>query len=320
MHQSSIFTVERLQRWISHNKIFMTLVILVILASVTSEYFWTWNNVMNVFRQASVIGMIALGVHFVVLIGMLDLSVGSILVFSGAIILWGQNLFNFDIPGSFILGATSGMILGSLNGLIVTYGRVPSFITTLGTMFIYRYFMMWVADAGAVSGSRISHTFLGHGYWLGIPVVVFPLILAAVSAHIVLSRTLLGRYLYAVGQNPRAAYSSGTNIRAVTITAFAISGMAAGLGAVLETARLNSISTANSGVYYELDAIAAVVLGGASLRGGKGTILGTVSGVLMFSILNNYMNLQNVSTYLQGVLKGLLIFLVLYRQNRLRED
>ncbi|RED56563.1 ABC transporter permease [Cohnella lupini] len=318
--QLSNIRTERFQRWIAGNKIFMTLIVLVFLASVTSEYFWTWNNIMNVFRQASVIGMIALGVHFVVLIGMLDLSVGSILVFSGAVILWGQNLFDLDIPGSFFLGAASGVVLGSLNGLIVTYGRVPSFITTLGTMFIYRYFMMWVADAGAVSGNRISHTFLGHGYWLGIPVVVFPLILAAVAAHVVLSRTLLGRYLYAVGQNSRAAFSSGANVRAVTIAAFAISGMAAGLGAVLETSRLNSISTANSGVYYELDAIAAVVLGGASLRGGKGTILGTVSGVLMFSILNNYMNLQNVSTYLQGVLKGLLIFLVLYRQNRLRED
>ncbi|QJD83943.1 ABC transporter permease [Cohnella herbarum] len=318
--QPTLVTTERFQRWISRNKIFMTLIALVFFAALTSDYFWTWNNIMNVFRQASVIGMIALGVHFVVLIGMLDLSVGSILVFSGAIILWGQNLFNFDIPGSFMLGAVSGLLLGGVNGLIVTYGRVPSFITTLGTMFIYRYFMMWVADAGAVSGSRVSHTFLGHGYWLGIPVVVFPLLIAAVSAHLLTSRTLFGRYIYAVGQNPRAAYSSGANIRMVTIVAFALSGMAAGLGAVLETARLNSISTANSGVYYELDAIAAVVLGGASLRGGKGTILGTVSGVLMFSILNNYMNLQNVSTYLQGVLKGLLIFIVLYRQNRLREE
>ena len=187
-------------------------------------------------------------------------------------------------------------------------------------MFIYRYFMMWVTDAGAVSGSKISHTFLGHGYWFGVPLVVIPLVIAAISAHFLLSKTVFGRYAYAIGQNPRAAYSSGANIRKVTVLAFAISGMAAGLGAVLETARLNSISTANSGVYYELDAIAAVVLGGASLRGGKGTILGTVSGVLMFSILNNYMNLQNVSTYLQGVLKGLLIFLVLYRQNRLREE
>jgi len=313
-------TTDNVRKWVSRNKIFMLLLGLAFLAAVTSDYFWTWNNVMNVFRQASVIGMIALGVHFVVLIGKLDLSVGSIVVFSGAIILWGQNLFGFDIPGSLLLGAISGALLGSLNGILVTYGRVPSFIATLGTMFIYRYFMMWIADAGAISGSRISHTFLGHGYWLGIPVVVFPLLIAAMSAHFLLSRTLFGRYIYAVGQNPRAAYSSGANVSRVTLIAFTLSGIAAGLGAVLETARLNSISTANSGVYYELDAIAAVVLGGASLRGGKGTILGTVSGVLMFSILNNYMNLQNVSTYLQGVLKGLLIFLVLYRQNRLREE
>jgi len=318
--QIAFASTGKVRRWVSRNKIFMLLLGLAFVASVTSDYFWTWNNVMNVFRQASVIGMIALGVHFVVLIGKLDLSVGSIVVFSGAIILWGQNLFGFDIAGSLLLGALSGALLGSLNGLLVAYGRVPSFIATLGTMFIYRYFMMWIADAGAVSGSRISHTFLGHGYWLGIPVVVFPLIVAALSAHFLLSRTLYGRYVYAVGQNPRAAYSSGANVNRVTLIAFALSGMAAGLGAVLETARLNSISTANSGVYYELDAIAAVVLGGASLRGGKGTILGTVSGVLLFSILNNYMNLQNVSTYLQGVLKGLLIFIVLYRQNRLREE
>ncbi|MFC5531286.1 ABC transporter permease [Cohnella yongneupensis] len=313
-------STANVQRWVSRNKIFVTLLVIALLAAVTSDYFWTWNNIMNVLRQSSVIGMIALGVHFVVLIGMLDLSVGSILVFSGAVVLWGQNLLNLDIAGSFALGAVSGLLLGSVNGLFITYGRVPSFITTLGTMFIYRYFMMWIADAGAVSGNRINHTFLGHGYWLGIPVVVVPLAAAAISAHLLLSRTVFGRYLYAVGQNPKAAFIVGANIRKVTIAAFALSGMAAGLGAVLETARLNSISTANSGVYYELDAIAAVVLGGASLRGGKGTILGTVSGVLLFSILNNYMNLQNVSTYLQGVLKGLLIYLVLYRQNRLREE
>lgn len=311
---------DNVQRWVSRNKIFVTLLVTVLLAAATSDYFWTWNNVMNVLRQSSVIGMIALGVHFVVLIGMLDLSVGSILVFSGAIVLWGQNIFNLDIPGSFAMGAFSGLLLGSVNGLFITYGRVPSFITTIGTMFIYRYFMMWIADAGAVSGNRISHTFLGHGYWLGVPVVIIPLAAAAISAHLLLARTVFGRYIYAVGQNPKAAFIAGASIRKVTIAAFALSGMAAGLGAVLETARLNSISTANSGVYYELDAIAAVVLGGASLRGGKGTILGTVSGVLLFSILNNYMNLQNVSTYLQGVLKGLLIYLVLYRQNRLREE
>jgi len=307
--------MARGRKWMKHNGMFLTLVVIVLLAAVTNPYFWLWSNIMNVFRQASVIGMIALGVHFVVLIGMLDLSVGAILVVSGSVVLWAQNAFGLDIISSFAIGGLTGFLLGSVNGLLVALGRVPSFITTLGTMFIYRYLVMWIADGGAVSGSSIQHTYLGHGYWFGIPIVIFPLLIAALAAHLVLTRTVLGRQLYAIGQNPRAAYISGANVQYVTIVAFALSGLAAGWGAMLETSRLNSISTSNSGIYYELDAIAAVALGGASLRGGKGAILGTVSGVLMLSVLSNYMNLQNVSTYLQGIVKGLLILFILNRQS-----
>ncbi|URN94430.1 MAG: ABC transporter permease [Candidatus Pristimantibacillus lignocellulolyticus] len=303
----------REMKWLGNYKSFVSMLIIFVLASVTNEYFFTWENIVNIIRQASTIGIIALGVHFVVLLGMFDLSVGSVLVISGTVIMGSQSMFGTDIILSMALGIIVGCLVGFLNGFIIAYGRVPSFITTLGTMFLFRSIAMWYGSGGAVNGTYIRYTELGHGSIWGIPYLVFPLIVVAVSAHIVLTKTLLGRYIYALGQNPMAASLSGAPTRWIVITAFAISGTAAGMGAVLETSRLNSISTSSSGILYELDVISAIVIGGSNLKGGKGSILGTVCGVLMLTMISNYMNLQNVSPYLQGILKGILLLVILYR-------
>ncbi|NOV00051.1 ABC transporter permease [Paenibacillus planticolens] len=304
-------------RFVQKNHVFLIIVVFFVIASVTSDYFLSWENLMNLFRQASVVGMIALGVHFVILLGMVDFSVGSVLVFSGSIIMVLQGIDGFGIWLSSIAGVIAGMLLGLLNGVIVVYGKVPSFITTLGMMFAVRSISLWYASGGALQGKYSQYTSLGHGYTLGIPNILFPLILAAILAHIVLTRTLLGRYIYAVGNNRIAAFLSGTPMHWVTIIAFGISGLAAGVGAILETSRLNSISTSSSATTYELDVIAAIVIGGANLSGGKGTIWGTACGVLILSMISNYMNLENVSPYLQGILKGILMLAVLYKQKKM---
>jgi ribose transport system permease protein len=303
-------------RFMQKNHIILIIIVFTIIASLTSEYFLTWENLMNLFRQASVVGMLALGVHFVILLGMVDFSVGAVLVFSGSVIMVIQGINGLSIGVSIILGVIAGTLLGLVNGLIIVFGKVPSFITTLGMMFAVRSIALWYASGGAIEGKHIGYTSLGHGYTLGIPNILFPLAIAAILAHMVLTRTLLGRYIYAIGNNRIAAFLSGTPMQWVTIIAFGISGFAAGVGAILETSRLNSISTSSSGTTYELDVIAAIVIGGANLKGGKGTIWGTACGVLILSMISNYMNLENVSPYLQGILKGILMLAVLYKQKK----
>ncbi|MFF2481449.1 ABC transporter permease [Paenibacillus sp. NPDC058071] len=303
-------------KWLNGYKPLALLLLIFVFASLTSDYFFTWINLVNVVRQASIIGMIALGVHFVVLLGMFDLSVGSILVVSGTVIMICQSVLGTGTIFSMGMGVLTGCAVGFLNGVLIAYGRVPSFIATISTMFIFRSLAMWYGSGGAVNGVNMKYTELGHGSTWGVPNLVFPLVAVAVIAHIVLAKTLLGRYIYALGQNPMAAVLSGAPTRWIIVTAFAISGMASGMGAVFETSRLNSISTSTSGIFYELDVMSAIVIGGSNLKGGKGTILGTVCGVLMLTIISNYMNLQNVSPYLQGVLKGLLVLVMLYRRSR----
>lgn len=303
-------------QFLTKHKAAISLIVLFIIASLTNEYFLTWGNQMNLIRQATVVGIIALGVQFVMLLGMIDFSVGSVLAFSGTVIMVMQSTYHIGIIPSVILGVFTGCLLGLINGLLVSIGQVPSFITTLGMMFIFRSITMWYASGGAVYGVKANYTILGHGYTFGIPNLIYPFIIAIIAAHIVLKRTLLGRYIYAIGQNRVAALMTGVPIRAVTITAFIISGCAAGIGAVFETSRLNSISTGSSGISYELDVISAIVIGGTNPKGGQGVILGTVCGTLILTIIGNYMNLQNISPYFQGILKGLLILIILYRQNQ----
>jgi ribose transport system permease protein len=318
-HIKNIINIHRILRWwssfIVEYPTVITVMILVVIATFSSEYFLTWTNIMNLLRQASVIGMLALGLHFVILLGKIDLSVGSILVLSGTVIMAAQSSYGLSIPVSVLLGLLMGCVLGIINGCIITYGRVPSLITTLGMMFSFRSIAMWYASGGAVNGTHIQYTLLAYGYTLEIPNILFPLIITAFAAHYVITRTKLGRYIIAIGSNLRAAEVSGVPISKTIIISFGISGLTAGLAAVLETSRLNSISTSNSGIAYELDVIAAIVIGGSNLRGGKGKIIGTVCGVLVLSIISNYMNLMIISPYLQGVIKGVLILLVLIYQN-----
>lgn len=301
--------------WNQYASLFI-LLLFVIIAALSSEYFLTWNNLMNLFRQASVIGLLSIGVHFVVMLGKIDLSVGSTLVCSGTIMMISQNVYHLSIPLTILLGLIIGLIIGVINGLLVTYARIPSLIVTLGMMYTARSLAQWIGSGGAINGKDINYTIIGHGSLFGIPFTLFILLIITILAHLVLTRTILGRYIQAIGDNNEAALLSGAPIYAVIITAFAISGAAAGLGAVIETSRLNSISTSNSGLSYELDAIAAIVIGGTKLSGGKGRIIGTLIGVLILAVINNYMNLMNILPYVQGILKGLLIITVLFRKNQ----
>ena len=293
---------------------FRSLILLIIFAaiiSVLSPDFLTKGNLLNVLRQTSVNAIIAAGMTFVILTGGIDLSVGSILGFSGAIaaslISGGTNIW-LALLAALVIGAIGGII----NGLIITKGKVQPFIATLAMMILLRGMTMVFTSGKAipVSGAHVSAIFrkLGAGTVLSIPVPIIIMAIIFVVCYFILTQTQFGRHIYAVGGNEEASLLSGVNITKIKITAYAISGVLAAIAGIIVTSRLSSAQP-RAGDGYELDAIAAVVLGGTSLVGGKGTIVGTIIGALIIGILDNALNLMDVQSYYQSIAKAIVILI-----------
>ena len=279
--------------------------------AVLNPAFITPSNVLNILRQTSINAIIAAGVTFAILIGGIDLSVGSVLGISGAVaasmVAGGANAFQAVITAIAI-----GVGIGIFNGLVISKGKVQAFIATLGTMTLVRGYTLVYTQGMPISigtGSQ-SNIFaqLGGGYFLGVPIPIYITAVVFVMGYYVLNYTRIGRYVYALGGNEEAAMLSGINVDKVKIFVFAVSGALAALAGIIVTSRLSSAQP-QAGSGYELDAIAAVVLGGTSLVGGVGSIIGTVVGALIIGILNNALNLMNVSAYYQLVAKGLVILI-----------
>ncbi|QJD83941.1 ABC transporter permease [Cohnella herbarum] len=301
--------------WDQYSVIFAFLV-LVALAALLNEHFLDIGNITNVLRQVSIVGILSLGMTFVIILGGIDLSVGSVLAFSGTVIMAAQVTYELPIWISIILGLIAGALLGIINGFVITYGKITAFIATLAMMTIARSLALYYADAGAISGFDSTYSKIGNEYLAGIPIPVILFGVIFILSYIVLEKTVFGRHIYAVGGNTQAARLSAISVFRVTILSYIICGFTAAIGAVIETSRLNSISTSSSGHMYELDAIAAVIIGGTSLSGGRGRIVGTLFGVLILGVLSNIMNLLNISPYLQGVVKGLIIIAAVLLQKR----
>jgi len=301
--------------WDQYSVVF-AFVVLVALAAILNEHFLDIGNITNVLRQVSIVGILSLGMTFVIILGGIDLSVGSVLAFSGTVIMAAQVTYGLPIWMSIGLGLVAGALLGVINGLVITYGKITAFIATLAMMTIARSLALYYADAGAISGFDSTYSKIGNEYWLGIPIPVLLFGAIFVLSYVVLEKTVFGRHIYAVGGNAQAARLSAISVVKVTIVSYFICGLTAAIGAVIETSRLNSISTSSSGHMYELDAIAAVIIGGTSLSGGRGRIVGTLFGVLILGVLSNIMNLLNISPYLQGVVKGLIIIAAVLLQKR----
>lgn len=301
--------------WTNYSVAF-AFIILFIFSAIASEHFLSPLNITNMLRQISVIGILSIGMTFVILIGGIDLSVGSTLALTGTVIMASQVDFGSSIFLAVLLGLVVGALVGIVNGIVITYGKIASFIATLAMMTIARSLSLFYADAGAISGLNMSYSKIGNNYFLGIPIPVYIFAIAVIIAFILLEKTAFGRYIYAVGGNPKAAHLSAVPVNRITLMAYMICGLAAAIGAVIETSRLNSVSTSSSGSMYELDAIAAVIIGGTKLTGGQGRIIGTVFGVLILGILSNIMNLMNISPYIQGVVKGGIILVAVLLQKR----
>jgi len=296
----------------------IALVALCFVLSILTDNFFTADNGLNVLRQTAVNICIATGMTLIVLTAGIDLSVGSVLALCGAIAagplknglkIASADLFiGFTILGVVLAGILIGAILGFFNGFVITKFKVPPFVATLAMLTIARGFTMLYTKGQPISNLGTDFAVIGTGWWLGIPVPVWIAALIVLFAVFITQQTKLGRYIYAIGGNETAAKFSGINITKVKITVYAMAGALAAIGGIIVTSRLDSAQP-NAGTSYELDAIAAVVIGGTSLSGGKGTVWGTVMGAIIIGVLNNGLVLLNVSPFWQQVVKGGVILL-----------
>lgn len=283
------------------------LIVICIFFAVLTPNFLTQNNMVNVVRQASINIVLAAGMTFVILTGGIDLAVGSVLGFT-AVIAVVVSLMPALGWAAVPIALLAGCLIGVLTGMTVAYIGLPPFIVTLGTYTAIRGAAYLAAGGTTVINSKIGFAWLGNGYLGPVPwLVIIALLTIAISAFI-LHGTVLGVHVYAVGGNPQAARLTGIPVPLVLIFAYGVSGLLSGLGGVMSASRLYS-AQGQLGIGYELDAIAAVILGGTSFSGGIGTVFGTLIGALIIAVLNNGLTLMNVSFYWQLVIKGAVIVL-----------
>jgi ribose transport system permease protein len=287
----------------------IALVVLVLIVCIISPEFRTVNNIFSLLRQSAVNGLIAFGMTCVILTGGIDLSVGSTLCLSA--LMWaGMIKGGIPVPVAMGFALLIGLFLGMLNGLMIVKGRLQPFIATLVSMTAYRGISLIFSSGRPISnlGSSVLLDQLGRGSLLGIPVPVWILAVLFAVFFFVLQKTVLGRKIYAVGSNSKAAALAGINTGTIRFLVYSISGITASLAGLILVSRLGSAQpTMGSG--YELDAIASVALGGTSMSGGRGKILGTITGVLIIATLNNSMNILGISSYYQQVTKAVVILL-----------
>ena len=284
----------------------VVLIILVIIASFLSPVFFTVTNLLNILLMVAVTAILAIGQTYIIILAEIDLSVGAVLGLSAAIT--AGFLTHGNLLEGLLIGLLVGLVAGLINGLLVTVGKLPSFIATLGTMTAFSGLTLVYTQGNPISISSKSFEFIGQGFIAGVPFPVWLMIILYILFWILLHRSHFGRYVFATGGNEEASRLSGINVKQVKLWSFVMAGILSAIAGFIITSRLNSAEP-TSGSGLELDAIAAVILGGTSLTGGKGGLIGTVIGAIILGVLDNGMNLLNVSAFYQGVAKGVIILL-----------
>jgi ribose transport system permease protein len=307
--ESSILSKSKLhgKNVISKYGVLFGLVLICLIMTILSPVFLSSANLLSIVRQVAVYGLLAIGVTMVVLTGEIDLSVGSIVAVSGVTAAMAQKAGLGLIP-SLVIPLAIGMAFGLIIGLLVTKGGVPSFVATLGMMGIARGIGLVLTNGFPISGFQENFKWIGGGEFLFIPIPMILLLIITIIMQGVLKYTSLGRNLYAIGGSRKAAFYSGIKVNSDIIKAFVMSGGFAALGGIVLTSRLDAAETI-AGIGYELSAIAAVVIGGASLSGGKGTIFGTLLGTMFIGVIANGLTLLAVSSYWQQIVQGSIIIL-----------
>jgi ribose transport system permease protein len=306
------------KEWLKRLQPLIALVVMVVALTLLSDRFLTLVNGRNILLQISVNLCVSIGMTLVILTGGIDLSVGAILAFAGAfaadllkngIALPSLNIaVQFTPLGAIVAGILAGLVLGGINGIAITQFRLPPFVATLGMLSIARGLTLLWTGGFPVTELGPAFGFIGTGFWLSVPMAVWISAALVGIFYVVSQHTTLGRYIYAVGGSEKAAAFSGINVNFVKLRVYALAGVLAGIGGLIVTARLDAADP-KAGLGYELDSIAAVVIGGTSLNGGRGSIFGTVLGCLIIGILNNGLFLLNVSPFWQQVVKGFVILI-----------
>jgi ribose transport system permease protein len=302
----------------------LALVVLMAVGASLNENFLSWNNITNVLARSAFIGIIAVGMTFVITAGGLDLSVGSMAAFIAGLMILVMNL---ALPGlgvglpvvllGMVVAIFAGLVAGLLNGLLITGLKIEAFIVTLGSMGIYRSLVTWLADGGTLSLDFSLRTFYQPVYYGGLfgvswPIIVFAIVV--IVGEVIMRSTAFGRHCAAVGSNEQVAKYSSVRVARVRLLTYAALGVLVGVATIMYVPRLGSASSA-TGVLWELEAIAAVIIGGTVLKGGFGRVWGTVLGVLILSMIGNILNLTDfVSPYLNGAIQGAIIILAVVLQ------
>ena len=284
------------------------LIVLMVIFSFSTDIFFTGNNLLNITRQISITSLLAIAMTFVIITGGIDLSVGSVIAFSG--IITASMMKDYDMPAAaaVLIGILIGLLTGFVNGLFISYLNMPAFITTMGTMTILRGLGYIYTQGYPIYDLPTSFKIIGQGYIWIIPIPTIIFVVVAIIAFIILKKTVLGRHIYAIGGNADASALAGIKVKRIQLYVYMISGCISGLAAVVQAARVGSgLPTIGEG--FEMDAIAAAVIGGAAMSGGSGTILGTILGSMLLGVLSNGLSLLDVDSYIMTVISGCVVIL-----------
>lgn len=293
-------------QFIADNSTIVVFIVLLVAAGLLSDNFYTSSNITNVLRQAVPLGLIALGMFYVILTGGIDLSVGSIMALVSVVV--AMLIPSLGVPLAVVVGLLSATIVGCISGGLVAYFRIAPFIATLAMMTVARGITMLISKGQPIFVDETSFVDFGSGYLFGLPLPVYVFIAVGLLAHFVYKKTSFGRLVISIGSNEIATHFAGIRVERFKFAVYALCGLACGVAGVIAATR-TGVGSPVLALGFELDAIAAVVVGGASLAGGRGTVINTIIGVLILSVISNLMNLMNISGYHQQVVKGVIIIL-----------
>ena len=313
-----IFSKTNLQKFYSNYSYLVSFLILFFIATIINPRFLSYTNLSTLLKQAAIIGIVALGMNLVIIAGMIDLSVGSLVALTA-----GLGVIVLNSTGSIFLTLifclAFGTILGGINGILITKGKIAPFIVTLATMSAFRSIIVQLGQGGPFNvGEKSYNTFrlIAAGETLGIPNLAIIFVITAVIISIVMNKTKFGRYVYAVGSNENATKLTGISVNMIKNAVFCITGLLSGLSAFLLSSRLTSITAPNAGLGFELDAIASVAIGGTAMNGGRGKVFGTFLGAIMLQMINNILVIANIPPFLEGLVKGIIIIVAVLFQSK----
>jgi ribose/xylose/arabinose/galactoside ABC-type transport system permease subunit len=286
--------------------IFLAFGVICIVLAISTPKFLTVPNLMIIGTQVSINALLAFGVTFVIITGGIDLSLGSVIAVTSVVAATFAHPDTYPVIVPILAGLLTGVVIGAFNGLVITKSKVAPFIVTLGTMTIGRGLALILSKGRPISNLSDSFNFIGGGNVFGIPFPIIILVIAFIVCSVILNKTILGRYMYAVGGNEPAARASGIRVSNVKMWVYTICGLLSAMGGILLTSRITT-GQPNAGAGFELDAIAAAIIGGTSTAGGTGTMTGTLIGALLIGVISNSLDLLNVTSYYQQVVMGVII-------------